>query len=130
MSDIQLGDKFLLEPTGNYKHTKDRTAFPYEVVNIGRKYFYVAPKATDPKHLWVKIEKETMTAHCGDHNAGYRIWADAAAFQENITYEEHLSAIKDYFRSVTWSNRYTELSYEHCEEVYNLLSKNGYLQSE
>lgn len=126
--NIKIGQQLYLEPKGNLKNNRERHIYPYQIVSIGKKYFYVAHNLKTPKKSWIKIDKTTLETKLNDCNSYYKVWLTTNDFEKDLTYQTHLAIIKNYFSSVPYSPFYNDLSKEHCEQIYDILCKNNYLQ--
>lgn len=123
----ELGQTILLEPTGNFRRTRERHIYPYIVVKIGRKYIYAAHSQDTPKHAWVKIDRANKDGMSDDYNAGYKLWDSEQEFQEDVQYNIKLGRVREYFSSVPFSVRYKKPDKASMNAIYDILTKAGYL---
>ena len=125
---IALEQVVYLEPTGNLARRINKADLPLEatVVDIGRKYFYVArSKNGKVESRWnIRFDKMTMKDANNWDNEGYNLFLSREEYDAHVELRRKRAAVLEAARSsYKWND-------EIIEKMYAVLVDTGFIKED
>lgn len=115
--ELKKGMTVTMKPTGNFTRGWDGKPFHGVVEKIGRKYAHIS--MNDYGRRVYLFEKETLRCTVEvEHNAGYELFPDDAAFQDEMDRRFMMQEIRIQVRG----GALEDLNLEQMRQIYELVT--------
>ena len=115
--ELRKGMTVTMKPTGNFTRGWDGKPFHGVVEKIGRKYAHIS--MNDYGRRVYLFEKETLRCTVEvEHNAGYELFPDDAAFQDEMDRRFMMQEIRIRVRG----GALEELNLEQMRQIYEMVT--------